>query len=177
MEIESTPIEGVLLIKPKVWGDERGYFVETWQEERYRAAGIVGPFVQDNHSMSTRGILRGLHFQKKHPQGKLVSVSLGSVFDVAVDIRPDSPTFGKWFGAELTQQNQWQMWIAPGLAHGFAVTSDTAHFHYKCTDYYRPEDEGSVRWNDPAFNVRWPFENPILSAKDRVAPLWSEQQA
>ena len=130
MEIESTPIEGVLLIKPKVWGDERGYFVETWQEERYRAAGIVGPFVQDNHSMSTRGILRGLHFQKKHPQGKLVSVSLGSVFDVAVDIRPDSPTFGKWFGAELTQQNQWQMWIAPGLAHGFAVTSDTAHFHY-----------------------------------------------
>lgn len=177
MEIESTPIEGVLLIKPKVWGDERGYFVETWQEERYRAAGIAGPFVQDNHSMSTRGILRGLHFQKKHPQGKLVSVSLGSVFDVAVDIRPDSPTFGKWFGAELTQQNQWQMWIAPGLAHGFAVTSDTAHFHYKCTDYYRPEDEGSVRWNDPAFNVRWPFENPILSAKDRVAPLWSEQQA
>ena len=117
MIVENTPIEGVLLIKPKIWGDQRGYFVETWQKDRYADAGIDLPFVQDNHSRSSRGVLRGLHFQKQFPQGKLVSVSLGSVFDVAVDIRPDSPTFGQWFGAELTQENQWQLWIAPGLAH------------------------------------------------------------
>ncbi|CAI3217095.1 dTDP-4-dehydrorhamnose 3,5-epimerase (EC [Desulfovibrio diazotrophicus] len=168
----STPIAGVLLIKPKIWGDARGYFVETWQQERYTAAGINLPFVQDNHSMSTYGILRGLHFQKTRPQGKLVYVSLGKVFDVAVDIRPASPTFGQWYGVELTQENQWQLWIAPGLAHGFAVTSETAHFHYKCTDYYCPEDEGAIRWNDPTFNVRWPVANPRLSEKDAAAPFW-----
>ena len=169
-----TPIEGVLLIKPKVWGDARGYFVETWQQQRYEAAGIDLPFVQDNHSMSTRGILRGLHYQKTRPQGKLVYVSLGSVFDVAVDIRHGSPTVGKWFGVELTQQNQWQMWVAPGLAHGFVVTSDIAHFHYKCTDYYCPEDEAAIRWNDPTIGIDWPLEEPQLSAKDSVAPLWAE---
>ena len=172
MEVVSTPIAGVLLIKPKIWGDARGYFVETWQQERYTAAGINLPFVQDNHSMSTYGILRGLHFQKTRPQGKLVYVSLGKVFDVAVDIRPASPTFGQWYGVELTQENQWQLWIAPGLAHGFAVTSETAHFHYKCTDYYCPEDEGAIRWNDPTFNVRWPVANPRLSEKDAAAPFW-----
>ena len=172
MEVVSTPIAGVLLIKPKIWGDARGYFVETWQQERYTAAGINLPFVQDNHSMSTYGILRGLHFQKTRPQGKLVYVSLGKVFDVAVDIRPASPTFGQWYGVELTQENQWQHWIAPGLAHGFAVTSETAHFHYKCTDYYCPEDEGAIRWNDPTFNVRWPVANPRLSEKDAAAPFW-----
>lgn len=172
MEVVSTPIAGVLLIKPKIWGDARGYFVETWQQERYTAAGINLPFVQDNHSMSTYGILRGLHFQKTRPQGKLVYVSLGKVFDVAVDIRPASPTFGQWYGVELTQENQWQLWIAPGLAHGFAVTSETAHFHYKCTDYYCPEDEGVIRWNDPTFNVRWPVANPRLSEKDAAAPFW-----
>ena len=172
MEVVSTPIAGVLLIKPKIWGDARGYFVETWQQERYTAAGINLPFVQDNHSMSTYGILRGLHFQKTRPQGKLVYVSLGKVFDVAVDIRPASPTFGQWYGVELTQENQWQLWIAPGLAHGFAVTSETAHFHYKCTDYYCPEDEGGIRWNDPTFNVRWPVANPRLSEKDAAAPFW-----
>ena len=128
MEVVETPIAGVLLIKPRVWGDARGYFVETWQKKRYEDAGIRLPFVQDNHSTSRRGILRGLHFQKIFPQGKLVSVSLGSVFDVAVDIRRGSPTFGQWFGVELTQENQWQLWIAPGLAHGFVVTSETAHF-------------------------------------------------
>lgn len=170
MEVVSTPIAGVLLIKPKIWGDARGYFVETWQQERYTAAGINLPFVQDNHSMSTYGILRGLHFQKTRPQGKLVYVSLGKVFDVAVDIRPASPTFGQWYGVELTQENQWQLWIAPGLAHGFAVTSETAHFHYKCTDYYCPEDEGAIRWNDPTFNVRWPVANPRLSEKDARPP-------
>ena len=174
MEVVQTPIEGVLLIKPKVWGDARGYFVETWQQQRYDAAGINLPFVQDNHSMSTRGILRGLHYQKTRPQGKLVYVSLGSVFDVAVDIRHGSPTFGKWFGVELSQQNQWQMWVAPGLAHGFVVTSDIAHFHYKCTDYYCPEDEASIRWNDPVVGIDWPLAEPQLSAKDSVAPSWAE---
>ena len=169
-----TPLEGVLLIKPKVWGDARGYFVETWQHQRYEAAGISLPFVQDNHSMSARGILRGLHYQKTRPQGKLVYVSLGSVFDVAVDIRHGSPTFGKWFGVELSQQNQWQMWVTPGLAHGFVVTSDTAHFHYKCTDYYCPEDEAAIRWNDPSIGIDWPVADPQLSAKDSVAPSWAE---
>lgn len=173
MDVVVTPIVGVLLIKPKVWGDARGYFVETWQKERYAAAGINWPFVQDNHSKSSCGILRGLHYQKTRPQGKLVSVSLGSVFDVAVDIRQNSPTFGSWYGVELTQENQWQLWIAPGLAHGFVVTSPFAHFHYKCTDFYCPEDEGSIRWNDPAIGITWPVSEPILSEKDCHAPFFS----
>lgn len=172
MEVVQTPIAGVVLIKPQVWGDERGYFVETWQKDRYAAAGIDLPFVQDNHSRSTYGILRGLHYQKTRPQGKLVSVSYGSVFDVAVDIRPGSPTMGQWYGVELTQQNQWQLWLAPGLAHGFVVTSDIAHFHYKCTEYYHPEDEGAIRWDDPTIGVSWPIDIPQLSAKDSSAPFW-----
>ena len=169
MEIVKTPIEGVLLIKPKIWGDERGYFVETWQQKRYSAAGINLPFVQDNQSKSSYGILRGLHFQKTRPQGKLVSVSLGSVFDVAVDIRRDSPTFKQWYGVQLSHANQWQLWIAPGLAHGFVVTSEVAHFHYKCTDYYYPEDEGAIRWDDPQLAISWPVANPKVSAKDAAA--------
>ena len=172
MEVVQTPIEGVVLIRPQVWGDERGYFVETWQKDRYAAAGIDLPFVQDNHSRSTFGILRGLHYQKARPQGKLVTVSYGKVFDVAVDIRPGSPTMGQWYGVELTQQNQWQLWIAPGLAHGFVVTSDIAHFHYKCTEYYHPEDEGAIRWDDPTIGVSWPIDIPQLSAKDSSAPFW-----
>lgn len=175
MEVVKTPIEGVLLIKPQVIGDERGYFVETWQKERYEAAGINLPFVQDNHSKSTKGILRGLHFQKQHPQGKLVMVSLGEVFDVAVDIRKGSPTFGKWFGAILNQENQNQLWIPPGMAHGFVVLSDVAHFHYKCTDFYHPGDEGSIRWNDPTIGIDWPYkEEPVLSAKDQIAPFFKD---
>ncbi|GAB1254653.1 dTDP-4-dehydrorhamnose 3,5-epimerase [Desulfovibrio falkowii] len=174
MEVAATPLAGVMLIKPRVWGDRRGYFVETWQHERYAAAGIDAAFVQDNHSMSTYGILRGLHFQKTRPQGKLVSVSLGRVFDVAVDIRPGSPTFGQWYGVELTQDNQWQLWVPPGMAHGFAVTSQVAHFHYKCTDYYCPEDEGGIRWNDPDLAVAWPVAQPLLSDKDRHTPSWRE---
>ena len=175
MEVVKTPIEGVLLIKPQVFGDERGYFVETWQKERYEAAGINLPFVQDNHSKSTKGILRGLHFQKQHPQGKLVMVSLGEVFDVAVDIRKGSPTFGKWFGAILNQENQNQLWIPPGMAHGFVVLSDVAHFHYKCTDFYHPGDVGSIRWNDPTIGIVWPFkEEPVLSAKDQIAPFFKD---
>ena len=172
----ATPLAGVMLIKPKVWGDSRGYFVETWQQERYAAAGIGAPFVQDNHSMSTCGILRGLHFQKTRPQGKLVSVSLGKVFDVAVDIRPGSPTLGQWYGVELTQDNQWQLWVPPGMAHGFVVTSQVAHFHYKCTDYYCPQDEGSIHWNDPDLAVAWPVTQPLLSEKDNIAPSWREIQ-
>lgn len=175
MEVVKTPIEGVLLIKPHVFGDQRGYFVETWQKERYEAAGINLPFVQDNHSKSTKGILRGLHFQKQHPQGKLVMVSLGEVFDVAVDIRKGSPTFGKWFGAILNQENQNQLWIPPGMAHGFVVLSDVAHFHYKCTDFYHPGDEGSIRWNDPTIGIDWPYKKePVLSAKDQIAPFFKD---
>ena len=174
MNIEQTPIEGVLLVKPAVWRDPRGYFVETWQQQRYAEAGIDLPFVQDNHSKSGYGVLRGLHFQKTRPQGKLVSVSLGSVFDVAVDIRPDSPSFGQWFGVELTQENQWQLWVAPGLAHGFVVTSEIAHFHYKCTEYYCPGDEGAIRWDDPTLGIDWPVNTPLVSDKDGGAPLWSE---
>lgn len=173
MEVEKTPIEGVLLLKPQVFGDERGYFVETWQKERYEEVGINLPFVQDNHSKSSRGILRGLHYQKKHPQGKLVMVSYGEVFDVAVDIRPNSPTFGKWYGAILSQENQHQLWIPPGLAHGFLVLSDVAHFHYKCTDFYHPGDDGAIRWDDPYFGIKWPFvENISLSKKDSIAPYF-----
>ena len=170
MEVTKTRVDGVLLIKPKVFGDERGYFVETYQKDRYSEIGITHPFVQDNHSMSRRGILRGLHYQTKHPQGKLVMVSLGAVFDVAVDIRPDSPTFGKWFGAILSQENQHQLWIPPGLAHGFLVLSDIAHFHYKCTDFYDPKNETSILWNDPELNIEWPFaEDVVLSQKDMNA--------
>lgn len=170
MEVTKTRVDGVLLIKPKVFGDERGYFVETYQKERYSEIGITHPFVQDNHSMSRRGILRGLHYQTKHPQGKLVMVSLGAVFDVAVDIRPDSPTFGKWFGAILSQENQHQLWIPPGLAHGFLVLSDIAHFHYKCTDFYDPKNEASILWNDSELNIEWPFaEDVVLSQKDMNA--------
>lgn len=174
MEIERTGIAGLMLLKPKIWGDNRGYFVETWQSSRYAAAGITLPFVQDNHSCSSQNILRGLHFQREHPQGKLVYVSLGSVFDVVVDIRQNSPTFGQWFGAELNAQNQHQMWVPPGMAHGFVVTSPTAHFHYKCTDYYHPEDEGTILWNDPAIGINWPVTSPLLSAKDSAAPCLRE---
>lgn len=175
MDIETTPISGVLLVKPKVWGDARGYFVETWQRERYREAGIDLPFVQDNHSRSVRGTLRGLHFQRRFPQGKLVHVSLGRVWDVAVDIRPESPTFGRWHGAELTAENQHQLWVPPGMAHGFVVLSEVAHFHYKCTELYHPEDEGSIRWNDPDLAVAWPDAGePLLSPKDTAAPWWRD---
>lgn len=174
MEVEQTSVAGVLLIKPKVFGDARGFFMETWQQERYAAIGVDLPFVQDNHSCSRYGILRGLHYQKKHPQGKLVSVSQGSVFDVAVDIRPNSHTFGKWYGVELTGQNHWQLWIPPGLAHGFVVTSDVAYFHYKATDLYHPEDEGGIVWNDPKIGIDWPVATPTLSEKDLALPGFSD---
>ncbi len=169
MQINKTPIVGALLITPKVFGDARGYFVETWQEKRYVEAGISLPFVQDNHSRSGQGVLRGLHFQKKKPQGKLVSVSMGSVYDVIVDIREDSPSYGQWYGVELNAENQCQLWVPPGLAHGFVVTSPWAHLHYKVTDYYDPQDEGAFAWNSPSLGITWPVESPLLSEKDATA--------
>lgn len=169
MKVTATTIKDVLLIEPKVFGDERGFFLETFQAQRYIEAGMTLPFVQDNRSRSAKNVLRGLHFQKNYPQGKLVSVTSGIVFDVAVDIRRDSPTFGQWVGALLTGDNHHQLYIPPGLAHGFCVVSDYADFQYKCTEYYHPEDEGSLLWNDPDLAITWPIRQPLLSAKDANA--------
>ncbi|MEH6564957.1 MAG: dTDP-4-dehydrorhamnose 3,5-epimerase [Halopseudomonas sp.] len=170
MKVIETRLRGVLVIEPKVFGDARGFFIESFQDERYREAGIEQPFVQDNQSRSARGVLRGLHFQRTSPQGKLVRVSRGSVWDVAVDIDPQSPTYGQHVGVELNDENHRQMWVPPGYAHGFCVLSDIADFQYKCTDYYRPEDEGALLWNDPDLNIPWPVEQPLLSAKDLNNP-------
>ena len=174
MKVTTTAIEGVLIIEPKVFGDERGFFFESFNQRAFNeAVGHTVDFVQDNHSRSAKGVLRGLHFQRPpHAQGKLVRVTQGSVFDVAVDIRADSPTFGRWVGVELSGANHRQMWIPAGLAHGFLVTSDSADFLYKTTDYYRPESEGSVRWDDPDLAIAWPLDGitPSLSAKDAAAP-------
>ena len=175
MRVLPTALPGVMIIEPRVFGDSRGYFVETFQVERYAsAAGITQPFVQDNQSRSIRGVLRGLHAQRKHPQGKLVRVSMGSVFDVAVDIDPSSPTFAQWVGVELTDQNQRQMWIPPGYAHGFVVLSEVADFQYKCTDFYAAEDEIGVVWNDPELAIDWPIKAPVVSDKDTRLPLLGE---
>jgi len=169
MNIKQTNLDGVLHIKPKVFGDARGFFLETYNKERYMDAGFPDiEFVQDNHSKSTQGVLRGLHFQRNHPQGKLVQVATGSVFDVAVDIRVGSPTFGQWYGCILSEENHHQLWIPPKFAHGFCVLSDTADFMYKCTDYYRPEDEGGLLWNDSEVGIDWPIASPLLSAKDKA---------
>ena len=166
MEIITTEIPDVLLIKPKVFGDQRGYFTETFQAKRYLEAGIAGPFVQDNLSFSRRGVLRGLHFQNPNPQGKLVYVLQGEVFDVAVDLRRDSPTFGQWVGEYLSAENHHQLWVPEGFAHGFCVTSDTALFAYKCTTFYDPGSEQSLSWNDPDLAIPWPVDNPEVSIKD-----------
>lgn len=170
MNVIKTNIADVVIIEPKVFGDERGFFLETFQAERYRElAGIDLPFVQDNHSRSSKGVLRGLHFQKTKPQGKLVRVVRGEVFDVAVDIRKDSPTYGQWAGVLLNEDNKRQFWVPPGLAHGFVVLSDVADFEYKCTDYYDPTDEGCLIWNDPTVAIEWPEGiEPQLSEKDKL---------
>ncbi|MBP6131369.1 dTDP-4-dehydrorhamnose 3,5-epimerase [Thauera sp.] len=170
MKVIETALPGVLIIEPKAFGDHRGFFLETFQVERYREAGITLPFVQDNHSRSQRGVLRGLHFQKTRPQGKLVSVSRGAVYDVAVDIDPSSATHGKFVGVELNDDNHRQMWVPPGYAHGFCVLSEVADFQYKCTDFYFPADEGGLAWNDPDVGIPWPIEAPQLSAKDANNP-------
>jgi len=171
MNIIETCLAGVVIIEPKVFGDDRGFFLETFQRDRYRElAGIELEFVQDNHSRSARGVLRGLHFQKTKPQGKLVRVVTGEVFDVAVDINPTSPTYGQYASAILSEQNKRQFWVPPGYAHGFVVLSEFADFEYKCTDYYDPNDEGSLLWNDPDVAIDWPLDEPVLSDKDSKAP-------
>jgi len=168
VKVIETGLPGVLLVEPKVFGDARGFFLETWNRERYLAAGFPDvEFVQDNHSRSAGGVLRGLHFQLNRPQGKLVQVITGAVFDVAVDIRVGSPTFGRWVGHELSEENHRQLWIPPGFAHGFCVLSERADFVYKCTDFYDSADEGGIAWNDPAIGIAWPVADPQLSAKDR----------
>ena len=170
MKVIHTKLKGCVIIEPQVFGDERGFFLETFQAARYeQEAGIDLPFVQDNHSRSTRGVLRGLHFQKTKPQGKLVRVVSGEVYDVALDIRKGSPTFGEWEGVILSGDNKKQFWVPPGFAHGFVVLSDTADFEYKCTDYYDPSDEGSILWSDPDLDIPWPIANPVLSTKDESA--------
>ena len=170
MKIMETRIPGVLILEPNVFGDTRGIFLETWQLPRYEAVGISEVFVQDNLSFSTRGVLRGLHYQSPHSQGKLVSVVQGEVFDVAVDIRRGSETFGQWVGVFLSGENHHQLWIPPGFAHGFCVLSDTAYFTYKCTDVYTPEAEGGIAWNDPDIGIEWPIVNVLLSDKDKLYP-------
>lgn len=170
MNVVKTKLHDCVIIEPQVFGDERGFFLETFQAERYAVlAGITLPFVQDNHSRSSKAVLRGLHYQKTKPQGKLVRVVRGEVYDVAVDIRQGSPTFSQWEGVILSEQNKRQFWVPPGFAHGFLVLSETADFEYKCTDYYDPDDEGSILWNDLDLNIPWQIANPILSTKDKSA--------
>lgn len=172
-KIKVTPcgIEGLYVVEPEVFGDERGYFVETYNQKEFAEAGLDMEFVQDNQSMSRKGVLRGLHFQKKFPQGKLVRVLSGEVFDVAVDIRKGSDTYGQWFGVILSDENKKQFYVSEGFAHGFLVLSDTAVFAYKCTEFYHPEDEGGIRWDDPDIGIEWPLKDGmeiILSEKDKV---------
>ena len=175
MNVIKTNVDGVVIIEPKVFGDERGFFLETFQAERYKElAGIDLPFVQDNHSRSGKNVLRGLHFQKTNPQGKLVRVVRGEVFDVAVDIRKDSPTYGLWAGVILSEENKRQFWVPPGYGHGFCVLTDVADFQYKCTDYYDPSDEGGLIWNDPDVAIEWPIDQPLLSDKDAKLPSLKE---
>lgn len=175
MKVTALRIPEVLLIEPRLFGDERGFFFESFHAARYVKSGIAGPFVQDSQSFSREGVLRGLHFQwPRHTQGKLVSVVLGAVWDVAVDVRRGSPTYGHWVGAELTDRNHHQIWVPPGFAHGFVVLSETALLLYKLTAPYSPADETSIRWNDPTLAVKWPVHAPVVSGKDAVAPLLAE---
>ncbi|RJL30195.1 MULTISPECIES: dTDP-4-dehydrorhamnose 3,5-epimerase [Pectobacterium] len=175
MQIIDTAIHGAKIVQPKVFGDARGFFLETFEKIRYQEMlGIDVDFVQDNHSRSSKGVLRGLHFQKTNPQGKLVRVVRGEVFDVAVDIRQNSPTYGMWEGVILSEENKTQFWLPPGLAHGFVVLSDIADFEYKCTDYYDPSDEGCLLWNDPEVGIEWPITDPLLSEKDKLGKLFKD---
>lgn len=179
MDIERLEPEGLTLLRPRVFGDVRGFFLESFRQSVCDAIGMTLPFVQDNLSRSVRGTLRGLHFQPKSPQGKLIQVVRGVVFDVAVDIRVGSPTFRHWYGVELSDENHWQLYVPPGFAHGFLVLSEVADLHYRCTDYYRPDDQGHIRWDDPDIGVAWPLERigldaPLLSDKDAVAPFLAE---
>jgi dTDP-4-dehydrorhamnose 3,5-epimerase len=177
MNVVETGIQGLVILEPKVFGDDRGFFMETWQARDFEAAGLPSHFVQDNHSRSRQGILRGLHIQQQHTQGKLVRVINGEVFDVAVDLRKDSPTYGQWYGVTLSAENKRMFWVPEGFAHGFYVTSEVADFVYKCTDYYAPEHDLSIAWNDPALGIDWPLVNgeaPQLSPKDEKATAFSD---
>lgn len=176
MEVQPLAIPDVLLIRPEVFGDHRGFFLESWNRARFAQAGLDVEFVQDNHSRSSRHTLRGLHYQLNNSQGKLVRVATGAVFDVAVDLRRSSPTFGRWVGAELSEANHEMLWVPPGFAHGFLVLSDTADFLYKCTNYYVPADEHCIVWNDPDIGIEWPLSagvQPLLSAKDAAGGAFS----
>ncbi len=174
MNVRETSLPGVLLIEPKVFGDERGFFMETYRVDAFRAAGIPDAFVQDNHSRSARGVLRGLHYQEPNAQGKLVRCTRGAIFDVAVDIRRGSPTFGRWFGIELNYANNLMLWIPPGFAHGFCAMENGSDLVYKCTTLYDPAADRAILWNDPAIGIKWPIESPVLSAKDSAAPILAE---
>lgn len=178
MIVRDTDLPGVKLIEPKVFGDDRGFFLESWNARAFADAGLDLTFVQDNHSRSARHVLRGLHYQIDDPQGKLVRVTVGSVFDVAVDIRRSSPHFGRWTGYELSAENKRMLYVPPGFAHGFVVLSDTADFLYKCTSFYAPAHERSIAWNDPAIGIDWPIggATPVLSAKDAVASLLADAE-
>ena len=169
-----TALPGVIVVEPVVHRDSRGFFLETYHERRYREAGITATFVQDNHSRSMRGTVRGLHFQVRRPQGKLVRALAGEMFDVAVDIRRGSPTFGRWVGARLSAENFRQIYVPPGFAHGFCILSEVGEVEYKCTELYDPEDELGIAWNDPQVGIEWPVSEPLLSAKDKAAPRLSE---
>lgn len=173
MKVIETPIEGVLVIEPRVFEDHRGYFMETYHQERYREVGIDLDFVQDNLSYSVQGTLRGMHYQLRKPQAKLVQATQGRIFDVVVDIRKNSPTFKQWFGVELSDQNRKQLFVGHGLAHGFCVLSEAALVTYKCTDFYDPQDEGGLLWSDPGVGIEWPMAEPLLSDKDGRYPTLS----
>ncbi|HYU33772.1 MAG TPA: dTDP-4-dehydrorhamnose 3,5-epimerase [Thermoanaerobaculia bacterium] len=170
MDFRPLELPGVILVVPDVHPDERGYFLETYHRDKYATGGIPETFVQDNQSFSYARVLRGLHAQLQYPQGKLVRAITGSIFDVAVDIRPGSPSFGRWVGETLSGENARQLYVPPGFAHGFCVLSETAHVQYKCTDVYRPGDEIGVAWNDPEIGIDWPVADPVLNEKDRKAP-------
>jgi len=174
MNVIQTEIPGVLIIEPKVFGDQRGFFVECFRNDRYAEHGIPGPFVQDNLSRSSRGVVRGLHLQNPKMQGKLVSVVCGNVRDVAVDVRRGSPTFGRYVAVELSEENRRQLWVPRGFAHGFAVLSEMADVFYKCDEFYSPSDEIVLRWNDPAIGISWGISSPTLSARDAAAPLLAD---
>ena len=179
MQKIETPLPGCFLLEPLVHGDDRGFFIESWNRRTYRELGIDFDYVQDNHSRSTQGVLRGIHYQIGNPQGKLVRVTSGSVFDVAVDLRRGSPTFSKWFGVELSESNKRIFWVPPGFGHGFYVTSETADFQYKCTEYFTPENDRGIRWNDPSIGIEWPLVDggePSLSGKDSAAPLLEDAE-
>tara|TARA_Y100000768_G_C23638114_1_gene522759 strand:+ start:68 stop:604 length:537 start_codon:yes stop_codon:yes gene_type:complete len=175
LEIQKTNLIDCIVLNPNVFNDDRGFFMELFQDHKYsKYLNFKFNFVQDNYSHSSRRVLRGLHFQKTKPQGKLIQVIQGEVFDIAVDLRRDSPSFGKWHSEILNDKNKKQFWIPPGFAHGFITISETADFIYKCTDYYDPNDEGCIAWNDPSLAIPWPLENPILSSKDQAAPFLNE---